>query len=99
MLRIIILLSGIISFLFFISPNYFPKKENLEKVLGVKTTTQALNASAVNEALTIYCINHGTLPKKLNDLFGNELNYAKVDLDQLYTLENTSGCNFDLKAK
>ena len=84
MLRLTLLVTGVLSFIYFLKPQYFSQvKPAGEKVLGIKTLNQAVNIETVRTALTIYCINKQTLPKNLNELYRDELSKEKyLDLQR-----------------
>lgn len=97
MLRILLLLSGILSFIYFLRPDVFPSRRNVEDTLGISTISQAANMEVVRQALLIHCLNNGKLPNKLNDLYENELRQDKfIDLDSLYKLTDKNNCEFEI---
>lgn len=101
MFKIALLLTGILSFIYFLKPTVFePIKTSGEKVLGVKTLNKAVNIGTVKTALTIYCIDKGELPVNLNDLYEEVLskdNY--IDLNTLFKFEPEDKCEFNLSPK
>lgn len=100
MLRVIIFLSGILSFIYFIRPDTLPAKKAIGETLGVSKINQAVNAEIVRQALLIHCINKQKLPTALNQLYGDELSKEKfVDLDSIYRVEDKGNCDFELIGK
>lgn len=100
MLRLLLFLTGLLSFIYFLRPDVFPSKRQMENTLGLSTITQAANAEIVRQALLIHCINHQKLPATLNTLYQDELSKDKfIDLDTLYNLEDKGNCEFDLTTK
>lgn len=100
MLRLILLVTGIISFLHFAFPQNFSLKPKTGDVLGINQIEATTNYQVTKEALTIYCINNGTLPENLNKLYDSELSKSKfLDLDKIYYLQKLQGCDFELVSK
>lgn len=100
MLRLVLLVSAILSFIYFLRPDTFPTKKQVEDTLGISTVGQLVNAEVVRQALIIHCINNQKLPTKLNQLYDNELSKDKyVDLDSFYLLKDKGNCEFDLEAQ
>ncbi len=98
MVKLFLLFSGVVSFLYFLKPQYFsPIQASGEKVLGIRTINQAVNIETVKTALNIYCINKQGLPNKLNQLYENELSKDKyLDLDAYFSYSPKMGCEFNL---
>lgn len=100
MLRVLLIVSGILSFIYFLRPDVFPNQRKVEDTLGISTINQVANAEIVRQAVMIRCINTQELPNSLNELYGNELSKDQlVDLDSLYTLTDKGDCSFELTAK
>lgn len=102
MLKLTLLVTVVISFINFWFPATFePVTKTGEKILGIRQTQQALNINTVQAALVIYCINHGKLPEKLNELYKSELLKEKfLDLDTHFQLkEGSEHCDFTLVPK
>ena len=97
MLRAILFLSGILSFIYFLRPDVLPTKLSVENTLGINTITAAANAEIVRQALLIHCINNQSLPSHLNELYENELSKEKyLDLDTLFSYTVEKDCDFEL---
>ena len=101
MLRLTLLVTGVISFIYFFKPDVFePVKSSGEKVLGIKTLNQSVNIETVKTALLIHCINKNKLPEKLNDLYEDELAKEKyLDLEKIFSYSVEKNCEFNLTPK
>ncbi len=100
MLKGLLLISGLLSLLYFLSPNSFPQKESYEKLLGITQAAQVANAETVKNAVTLYCLDNGQLPENLNILYEKELSKTNyLDLDKNYSIQGSSDCSFQIKAK
>ncbi len=101
MFRLTLLVTGVISFIYFSKPGVFePVKSSGEKVLGIKTLNQGVNIETVKTALLIHCINKSSLPEKLNDLYQDELSKEKyLDLDKIFSYSIEGNCEFNLTPK
>ena len=100
MLRLTLLVTALLSFFNFVFPHAFTLKPKLGDVLGISQVESVANIQVTKEAVTIYCINHGSLPENLNKLYDSELSKSKfVDLDKMYFLTQGSGCDFELIPK
>lgn len=100
MFRLTLLVTGLISFLYFAFPQSMPNSDKIGQVLGVVQSESLINLPTVETAVTIYCINHQQLPESLNILYENELSKQKyLDLDQNYVYSKFSGCDFKLSPK
>ena len=100
--RILIVISGIFSFIYFISPASFKKLNLKDKdVLGITSANAAINKGQVETALMLYCIDKSDLPNDLNALYGDYLDQkTKINLNQLYNykIEEKETCDYLLKA-
>lgn len=101
MLRLTLLVTGVLSFIYFLKPQYFSHvKTSGEKVLGIKTINQTVNVDTVKTALMIYCINKLSLPRNLNELYNEELSKEKyLDLDNIFFYYPGKSCEFRLTPK
>jgi hypothetical protein len=100
MLRLTVLISGILSFVYFLRPDVFPTRRSFENTFGITQISQLANAEIVRQALLIHCLNNQKLPQNLNQLYNNELSDDRfVDLESLYEFTNEGNCNFKLTAK
>ena len=100
MLRLTLLVSALISFLYFAFPQNFSFTKKVGDVLGISNIEAAANSQTVSTALNIYCINNGHLPNNLNELYKNELSKDKhLDLDKIYSLKVLKDCEFNLTPK
>ena len=100
MLRAILFISGILSFFYFLRPDVFPNKREVENTLGISTISTAANAEIVRQALLIHCINNQNLPSTLNELYENELSKEKyLDLDKIFSYSAEKDCTFKLSPK
>jgi len=101
MLRLALLISGILSFWYFLQPETFSGlKKSSENVLGITTLNQTVNIETVKTALLIYCINKQYLPRRLNDLYKEELSSDKYfDLDKNFYYKPLDNCEFELKVR
>lgn len=100
MLRAILFISGILSFFYFLRPDVFSFKREVENTLGISTISAAANAEVVRQALLIHCINNQSLPTTLNELYEDELSKEKyLDLDKLFSYSVGKDCTFKLSAK
>ena len=100
MLRLTLLVSAIISFLYFAFPQSFTIVKKSGDVLGITKFEAMVNKQTISTALNIYCINNGHLPESLNELYKNELSKRSyLDLDKVYSLKKIKDCDFELNSK
>lgn len=100
MLRVLLFFTGILSFIYFLRPDVFPNRRQVENTLGISTINQVANSEIVRQALLIHCINKQKLPKTLNQLYEDELSKDKfIDLDSMYSFRDLGDCQFELIAK
>ncbi len=103
MLRLSLLISGLISFWYFLNPASFGAwSETGDKVLGIQSLNQAVNRQAVYTAVLAFCLDNQTLPENLNQLYEKEIDDKnKIDLNELYSMEtkNSQTCEFQLTPK
>lgn len=101
MLKISLIISGFLSFWFFLSPtNFSGFSDSAEKVLGVQSMNQAANERTVYTAVLVFCLDNERLPMDLNQLYEDELSdKMQIDLNSLFKLEEGSEtCEFRLKS-
>lgn len=101
MLRLTLLVTGVLSFIYFLKPQYFSQvKTSGEKVLGIQTLNQVVNIETVKTALMIHCINKQILPTNLNELYHDELSKEKyLDLENIFYYKSGKNCEFELTPK
>ena len=102
MLKAFLLVTGTISFLYFLFPATFGKlNPGTKDVLGVQKFNAQINKSTIETALLTYCINEGTLPEKLNGLYDGYLDAkARLDLEKLYDYQvlDPENCEYSVVA-
>ena len=100
MVRIIIILTGTLSFLYFLYPQTFDFLDtNNKDVLGIKQINAKINKSTIETALITYCLKDQKLPKNLNALYDGYLGYTiKINLDSLYKYKiiDEKNCEYSL---
>jgi hypothetical protein len=103
MLKLSLILSGLLSFWYFLNPGSFAGLSQAGgEVLGARSVNQAANRQTVYIALLAFCLDKQTLPKDLNELYAAELSKEKrIDLNQLFRIESKSPaiCEFQLVSK
>lgn len=99
--KIFLFATGLISFLYFISPASFSFVDYEDNdVLGIERRNASFNKPTVDTVLLAYCINEAGLPENLNDLYDGYLREErKLDLDKIYYYEILSedSCEYDLR--
>ncbi len=102
LIRLFLLITGLVSFLYFLSPSSFSGLNSEEgDVLGIEQRNAQFNKPTINTVLLAYCISEGGLPKNLNDLYDGYLKEErKLDLDKLYeyTVLDEQGCEYEIKS-
>ena len=101
MLRAFLLVTGIISFLYFLFPSLFAKVNPDKDVLGVSKINAYVNKSSLETALLAYCLSEQSLPKSLNELYAGYLSEKrKLDLDKLfkYKVVSRDDCEYELNS-
>ena len=69
--RLFLITTGLLSFFYFLFPASFERFDmNKGDVLGIEKRNAQVNKPTIDTMLIAYCINEGSLPKKLNDLYG-----------------------------
>lgn len=101
--RLFLITTGLLSLFYFLFPASFEKFDvSKGDVLGIEKRNAVVNKPTIDTMLMAYCINEGSLPKKLNDLYGDYLkDQRKLDLDKLYNYKITSGksCEYTITPK
>ena len=101
--RLFLFTTGLLSFLYFLFPTSFERFDITKgDVLGIEKRNAQVNRPTIDTMLTAYCINEGSLPKKLNDLYGEYLREErKLDLDKLYNYQITDAqsCEYTITSK
>ena len=98
--KIFLFATGLISFLYFISPASFSFVDYEDNdVLGIERRNASFNKPTVDTVLLAYCINEEGLPENLKDLYDGYLREErKLDLDKLYnyTIISDKECKYEL---
>jgi len=96
--KIFLVTTGLLSLSYFLFPENFQLFDTKDSdVLGIQKINAQVNKSSVETALTIYCVDTGKLPKKLNDLYGGYLDdRIRIDLSSLYKYEPGRDCHYRL---
>ena len=102
LVRLFIFTTGLVSFLYFLSPNSFSNlNSEAGDVLGIEQRNATFNKPTIDTMLLAHCINEGFLPENLNDLYDGYLrSERKLDLDNLYeyTVLDEQGCEYEIKS-
>ena len=99
--RLFLFTSGLISFLYFLTPQSF-QKLGTGDVLGINKINMQMNKPPVETALVAYCLENLNLPNDLNDLYGDYLSKkVKVDLNNFfeYNVIDPENCQYTLTPK
>lgn len=100
MLKLVIVVTGILSFLHFVNPAVFSIPKQSGKVLGINNIEEFANIKTVATAVTMYCLDKQKLPENLDDLYQSELSTtAYLDLNKYFNYQKLSGCEFNLTPK
>ncbi|MCH8821682.1 hypothetical protein IID23_04155 [Patescibacteria group bacterium] len=101
--RLFLFTTGLLSFLYFLFPASFERFDIIKgDVLGIEKRNAQVNKPTIDTMLMAYCINEGSLPKNLNDLYGEYLREErKLDLDKLYIYKVTDedSCEYTIAPK
>lgn len=102
MIRFFLVVTGIISFLYFLFPGIFTQMKPQGDVLGIDNISALVNKQTVETALLSACLSEGQLPENLNYLYNAYLEPSKkTNLDDLfaYKIVESSSCLYTLSVK